>query len=439
MSFLDPCTPAGNPDAVPKGFLLLRAAFGPPTTFFQEVTLKRQFKFTKKSVEALPPCPTDHTGKEMEYSDSDVAGLRLQVTRLGRKSFLFRYSFNGRKRAMKVGNYPEIGIEEARQQVIEWRTTLHKGFDPQEKREEEAKAGLTFQQFFANYLWPHVLATKRSAKADESRFRNHILPKFGHREMAKITPLEIQQFHNENRVRLAPATANRIFEVIRRSYNLASGLWGLIPPTANSAAGIRLHKENNRRERYLSQGDELKRFMLALDRLQNQDMADIFRLLLATGCRKNEILYLRYDQLRLDRREIYIPRPKSGKGRHVVLNDVASSILERRRPIPGNPYVFPGKIEGRPVTSPERAWRAVLKDAGIDPKTTTLHTLRHTHASYLVGICSLHEIAGILGHASTATTQRYAHLNSSRLQIASNHVAELMASAQQLPAMPPAI
>lgn len=67
--------------------------------------MKRQFKFTKKGIDALPPCPVDSASKELEFSDTEVTGLRLQVNRLGRKFFLFRYQINGRKRAMKVGGY----------------------------------------------------------------------------------------------------------------------------------------------------------------------------------------------------------------------------------------------------------------------------------------------------------------------------------------------
>lgn len=390
--------------------------------------MKRQFKFSKKLIDTLPPCPADAGSKEVEYSDQEISGLRLQVNRMGRKFFLFRYQIAGRKRSMKVGGYPEVSIDDARQKVIEWRALLINGIDPQDQREEQMKASLTFKQFFDDYLWPHVQATKRSAKADESRYRNHILPKFGDREMAKITPLEWQRFHNDNKTKLAPASANRVFEVVRRSYNLACGLWDLLPPSANTAKGIKLHKENNRRERYLSH-EELQRLMPALDTAQNQMMADAFRLLLATGCRKNEILHLKFEQLRLDRREIYLPSPKGGRGRHVVLNDVALEILQRRQPIPGNPYVFPGRVSGQSITSPAKAWRAVLKAAGIDPKTTTLHTLRHTHASYLVGVASMREIAAILGHADIATSQRYAHVDNSRLRIASSHVADLMRSA----------
>ena len=392
--------------------------------------MKRQFKFSKKLIDALPPCPADAGSKEVEYSDQEISGLRLQVNRSGRKFFLFRYQVSGRKRAMKVGSYPEVSIDDARQKVIEWRAMLIKGVDPQEQREAARQASLTFGRFYAEYLLPHITATKRSAKADISRVVNHILPVFKDREMASITPLELQRFHNQKRTHLSPATSNRIFEIIRRSYNLAI-YWRLLPEADNVARGIKLHRENNRRERYLSQ-DELQRLMPALDAAANQTMADAFRMLLATGCRKNEILCLRFDQLRLDRREIYLPSPKGGKGRHVVLNEVALDILQRRKPIPGNPFVFPGKVPAQPINNPSKAWRSVLKAAGIDPTTTTLHTLRHTHASYLVGVASMREIAAILGHADVATSQRYAHVDNARLRVASSHVADLMRSASNM-------
>lgn len=427
LFFNHPCGAELKPDAQTKGFVLLDAGSGTAPRLIQEVAVKRQFKFSKKLIDALPPCPVDAGSKEVEYSDQEISGLRLQVNRLGRKAFLFRYQFAGRKRAMKVGGYPEVSIDDARQKVIEWRALLIKGIDPQAQREEERKVGLTFGQFWADYMLPHIKATKRSAKADISRVTNHILPVFKDREMAKITPLELQRFHNDKRTTLSPATSNRIFEVIRRSYNLAI-YWRLLPESANAARGIKLHRENNRRERYLSQ-DELQRLMPALEAAPNQTMADVFRMLLATGCRKNEILQLRFDQLRLDRREIYIPNPKSGRGRHVVLNDVALEILQRRQAVSGNPYVFAGKVAGKPINNPTKAWRAVLMAAGIDPTTTTLHTLRHTHASYLVGVASMREIAAILGHADVATSQRYAHADNARLRQVSSHVANLMRSA----------
>ena len=57
--------------------------------------MKRQFKFNKKLLDALPPCPADAASREVEYSDTEVAGLRILVNRLGRKSWLLRYTYQG--------------------------------------------------------------------------------------------------------------------------------------------------------------------------------------------------------------------------------------------------------------------------------------------------------------------------------------------------------
>ena len=85
--------------------------------------MKRQFRFTKRALDALPPCPENSKAKEIEYSDLEVAGLKVLCNRIGRKSFLFRYVFDGRKRSMKVGGYPETEITDARMKVIERMVT----------------------------------------------------------------------------------------------------------------------------------------------------------------------------------------------------------------------------------------------------------------------------------------------------------------------------
>ncbi|KAB2966582.1 site-specific integrase [Zoogloea sp.] len=390
--------------------------------------MKRQIRFTKRSLDALPPCPVDAASKEIEYSDLEIGGLRVQVNRQGRKAFLFRYQIDGRKRAMKVGGYPETSIDEARQQAIEWKAQIAKGTDPQASRDVMRESGITFREFFDQHLWPHIVSTKRSAKADGSRFQNHILPVFGQREMARITTLELQRFHNDKKGEVAVATSNRVFELIRHAFNLAAS-WGLIPPGVRPCDGIKLHKENNKRERYLDPAEELPRLMKALEAEPSRSAADLFRFLLATGARREEAVQAKWEHISLERRQWRMPMSKSGMARVVILNEMALDILAGRPRIRGNPFVFTGKLPGRPIANPTRAWKRVLKRAGIDPKTTRLHDLRHTHASYLVGVASLHEIAGILGHSNTSTTQRYAHLNDDRLRAASNHVADLMRSA----------
>lgn len=59
--------------------------------------MSKQFRFNKKAIDSLPPHPENATSKETEYSDTEVAGLRLIVNRRGRKYFLLRYTYRGAK------------------------------------------------------------------------------------------------------------------------------------------------------------------------------------------------------------------------------------------------------------------------------------------------------------------------------------------------------
>lgn len=387
---------------------------------------QRQFRFTKKLIEALPPCPAERASKEVEYSDLDVAGLRVVVNRAGRKSFLYRYTFEGRKRATKLGNYPDIDIQAARQAAIECRIQIAKGQDPQATPTLSTPNVLTLDAFWNQHLWPHFQATKRSADADLSRYRNHIQPEFGSEDMRRISALALQQFHNKKKQSHCAATANRIMEVLQRAFNLAV-LWGLVD--MNPAKSIRLHPELNRRDRYLS-AEELPRFMQSLAKEKNRAVADAFLFLLATGTRREEALGAQWAHVDLEKRLWFLPHTKSGKSRYVLLNDVALEILRRRQASRRSEWVFPGTGEGK-IGNPTRAWKRVLERAQIDPASFRIHDLRHTHASYLVGVASLHEIAGLLGHSNTNTTQRYAHLNAERLRQASQHVSSLLKGAQQ--------
>ncbi len=74
-----------------------------------------------------------------------------------------------------------------------------------------------------------------------------------------------------------------------------------------------------------------------------------------------------------------------------------------------NPYVFCGSKTGRPIINIAKAWKRVLAKAEIAHARP--HDLRHTAASVAAAAgSSLLMIGGVLGHRSSKTTERYAHL-----------------------------
>lgn len=387
--------------------------------------MNRQFRFNKKVIDSLPPHPEGAKAKESEYSDTEVAGLRIIVNRRGRKYFLLRYSFSGSKRSMKLGDYPQMDVAEARQQALDCRRQVATGTDPQAAVAVEAASKLTLRQFVTDDYLPHAYATKRSAKDDEGRMRN-ILPEFGDLPLSEISSHAVQQFHDRLRVQRCAATANRHLALLKRCCNLAI-IWGKLGGP-NPVRGIRMHQENNQRQRYLS-GSELRSFLTALDEEPNRSLADALRFLLMTGARRNEVLQARWSSIDLDKQQWYLPHTKSGKSRFILLNDGAIDLLRQRDRPAGHLYVFPGKNVGEPICNPYKGFKRVLDRAGISD--LRIHDLRHSFASLAINNgATLYEVQHLLGHADSKTSQRYAHMASDNLRKASAHVSAMIAKAQ---------
>ena len=381
--------------------------------------------FTKRWLDTLPAHDAESASREKEYSDTQVIGLKLMVNKKGRKFFYLRYSFNGRKKGMKIGEYGPLTIQQARILANTQKALLAMGKDPQQERDKQKQVP-TFKQFVEETYLPHAKANKRSANSDESKLKHHMLPKFGHRQLSEIASLDIQRYHNRIKDSHCASTANRHLSLLSRMFKLANQ-WDLME--SNPARGIKKFQENNQRHRYLS-NDELRRFFISLDQESNRVAAHLFAFLLATGARKQEALDAEWSNLDLEKGLWFIPMSKSGKHRHVILNGAAISILVELKQLANSHYVFPGRFAGQKLNNPNKAFKRVLEAAGI--VDFRIHDLRHTHASIAInGGATLYEVQHLLGHASSKTTTRYAHLGVDRIREVSGGISERLSVANK--------
>lgn len=388
-----------------------------------EKTQETRLVFTKKWIEQLPPNPKEAAAREKEYSDTQAVGLKLLVSKQGRKFFYLRYTINKRKRGIKVGEYGPMSLVEARNQCNELKALINKGIDPQEEKYQLQQIP-TFGEFVSKYYLPHAYANKRSVRNDESKLRVHLLPILQNRRLDQISTQELQRYHDQLKSKYCAATANRHLSLLHRMFKLAIN-WGLMEK--NPSTGIRKHQENNERHRYLSD-QEIFRFIEALRMEENPVAAAAFELLLYTGVRKQEALDAKWEHVDLQKRTWLIPRSKSGKLRHVILNQMAVELLERQARLPDNPYIFPGKITGNQINNPQKSFGRVLKKAGISD--FRIHDLRHTHASIAINNgASLYEVQHLLGHSQSKTTSRYAHLADETLRKVSDTISNRIANA----------
>ena len=81
------------------------------------------------------------------------------------------------------------------------------------------------------------------------------------------------------------------------------------------------------------------------------------------------------------------------------------------------PFVFPNRTGDAPMTDLGRRWHTLRAPAGLDD--VRIHDCRHTLASHAVmsGL-DLYTVGRLLGHADTASTERYAHLADEHMRAA---------------------
>ena len=250
--------------------------------------------------------------------------------------------------------------------------------------------------------------------------KNHLLPAFGDLRLDRITPMMVHRWFDDFS-RSAPGNANHCLKTLRQIFNHAIACGHV---ASNPARSVR---PNPRKKitRFLSR-EELDRLHEVLDRRERSATAqesqrqqiDIIRLLLLTGCRKNEIVRLRRDEV--TETCLRLRDSKTGP-RTVFLNAEVRVIIERRM-TGGTAFVFPSpKDAGRPLSSNLPLWYAIRKEAGLDD--VRLHDLRHTYASHAVMQGTpLPVVAKLLGHSQTTMTLRYAHTGNRETEAAAERI-----------------
>jgi integrase len=393
--------------------------------------LPSRFRFTQRAIEQLPAHRADSASRTAEYSDSELTGLRLLVSKAQppRKMFLFRFTQHGRKRALKIGEFPSLSLPDARRKVLAWRADLDRGIDPALAR-DHLRNMPTFLDFAYQDYMPFATANKRSANSDLSKLKVHLVPYFGSRRLNEIGVRDVQTYLGQLKQTHSPATVNRHLSVLSKLFGCAVQ-WSVLDK--NPCGGVAKVAENNAQQRFLSPDEigKLYRAMAEQGQRSNMTIAAL-KFLLLTGTRKNEALRARWEHVDLARGIWLLPQTKNGKAHYVMLNDEAKLLLERLPRLSDCPWVFPGRNSNQPLVEVRRCLNQLTLAAGIPP--LRVHDLRHSFAS----ICaqsgaSLLQIKGLLNHASTATTQRYVHLTTDDLRVASQKVSLAVNAALRTP------
>ena len=111
--------------------------------------------------------------------------------------------------------------------------------------------------------------------------------------------------------------------------------------------------------------------------------------------------------------------------RYIVLNSRALTVIRHARALQNQLYshkprwLFANPQTHKPFRCIHHRWSRIRQQLGLDGMR--IHDLRHSYASTLVSNgATLYKVQKLLGHARSATTERYAHLANHRLQQAAS-------------------
>lgn len=366
----------------------------------------------------LPRC--DLTEKNIKaavagdvLNDRQVRGLHLRVKPTGKSFFLFYRTKAGQQRRPKLGDYGHITLDQARKLAREMLLEVAHGGDPSAQR-AAVKAEPTMADLWAEY-WKRHGSKKKTAASDERRWRKHIEPSLGRSRLSTIGYSHIADLHDRISA-TAPIEANRVQAQMSTMFNFA--IRPLEWMEKNPTHGVKRNKEN-KRSRYM-EGEEAARIAELLHQNADanpQSVAFIY-LLILTGARCGEIAAAQWSQL--DGNKLVLTEhktDKTGEKRVIHLPLMALDVISR---LPRTD----GTICG--IRSPKKLWERLRSEAGCPD--LRMHDLRHSFASAAISAgLTLAQIGELLGHRSTQTTKRYAHLMDEAAQAAATATADVIA------------
>lgn len=325
--------------------------------------------------------------------DDQVRGLELHKREADGSWMLYYRTKSGQRRRPKIGAFPSLTLQQAREIAREWLGEVARGNDP--SQETKTLRGSPTVSVVAD-AWLASRTEKKAYRHDKGRANHIIKPAIGKLKIRDVSKADILALKASMKDR--PVSFNRAMGAINSIWKFAE--------LTSPAKGVEAYRETARR-RYLSDA-EVKRLLAALEAVEPQypHQVALIRVLMLTGARLSEIRDAKRSQYRdkvLDLR-VHKTDDKMG-GRVIAFSDAADAVVQAVKPRKGWLVGF--------NSYPNTAWELIRYQAGLSD--FTLHDLRHSFASTAISEgFNLDEIGEVLGHTDAATTKRYSHLNEER-------------------------
>ncbi|BBF94071.1 tyrosine-type recombinase/integrase [Blastochloris tepida] len=268
---------------------------------------------------------------------------------------------------------------------------------------------LTISDLVKRYL-EEVVPRKRGAAVETIILRAFLRTSLADTSLSNATAQGFARYRDERLQKVKASTVRREFAILSHCFETARKEWSL-PIPVNPLRAVTLPRNPLPRDRRLNQDDPDK-LDVALGKTRVWWLGPLVTLAVETGMRRGELVSMRWCDVDLIARTVYLPMTKNGLPRTVPLTPKAIETLEAIRPMPMRPRETP-KTADRvfPVTTNavRLAWGRLRERAGLSD--LHLHDLRHEAVSrfFEYGL-TVPEVALISGHRDPRMLSRYTHL-----------------------------
>lgn len=317
-----------------------------------------------KDLTAIEVARLRHPGSRgnVTFAVGNVAGLLLQCTPTGARTWLLRTMVGTKRREIGIGGYPDVPLADAVRIAREAKEKIRQGIDPVEDRKAARAAlaaqqarGLTFSDAVDRYLAAKLDAFKNAKHRQqwENTLKTYALPELGPMLVSEITVqdvLRVLELLWREKTETASRLRGRIEAVLswatvaghRSGDNPAAwrgNLKELLP------APTKIAKETNQPALQL---DDATRWFKALRSRQGTGSRAL-EFAAQTACRSQEVRGATWDEIDLEKALWIIPasRMKMGKEHRVPLSPVTVTLLRALPRMADNSLVFPAVKGGQ--------------------------------------------------------------------------------------------
>ena len=367
--------------------------------------------------------------RDTVFWDRELTGFGVRVYPSGGKVYVAQARGPEGPKRVTVGRHGVLSAEQARQRAALIIARVKAGESPvPEPLATRQAGGPTVADLAERFLEEYAAVRYKPATLAWTRtmVQRFIMPELGKLALATVERSQVMALHH--RLYESPSTANMVVRTLSLMYRLAEG-WGMVPEGCNPCRSVAKYPQR-KRERFLTD-EEFIRLGRVLDEAGSRggvspSAVAALRLLMLTGCRKSEILTLRWEHVVLEAGELRLPDTKTG-ARVVPLSPSAVKVLAALPRPPGNPWVIPGRRPDTHLRALSDAWEVIRARATLEG--VRIHDLRHSFASRALALGeSLPMIGKLLGHSQMETTSRYAHLERDSVHESAARITESLAT-----------